>query len=99
MDWSTVVSTIFGVIAGGAINAFFSWRGSKELRREAGNLKQLTQKLMLMMDDAELIRVEWGEDGNPVRVVELSGRIDGSSNWGGELEVGQRDEVDRREGS
>ncbi len=58
MDWSTVLSTVVGVIAGGLINAYFAWRGSKELRREAGNLKQLTTKLMLMMNDAGLIEVE-----------------------------------------
>jgi hypothetical protein len=59
MDWSTVISTVVGVIAGGLVNAYFSWQGSKELRREAGNLRQLTKKLMLMMHDAELIKVEW----------------------------------------
>ena len=44
MDWSTAVSTLIGVIAGGLINTFFSQRGSKELRREADNLKQLTTR-------------------------------------------------------
>ena len=58
MDWSTVISTVVGVIAGGLVNAYFSWQGSKELRREAGNLRQLTKKLMLMMHDAELIKIE-----------------------------------------
>jgi hypothetical protein len=79
MDWPTVISTAVGVIAGGLVNAFFSWQGSKELRREAGNLRLLTKKLMLMMHDAELIKVEWDENGNPIRVVELSGTISGSS--------------------
>ena len=79
MDWSTVISTIVGVILGGLVNACFSWQGSKELRREAGNLKQLTKKLMLMMDDAGLIEVEWDEDGNPIRVVKLSASMGGSS--------------------
>jgi len=32
MDWSTVISTLVGVIAGGLVNAYFSWQGSKELR-------------------------------------------------------------------
>ena len=44
MDWSTVVSTRKGMIAGCLINVFFSQRGSKELRREAKNLKQLTTR-------------------------------------------------------
>lgn len=79
MDWSTVISTIVGVIAGGLINAYFSWQGSKDLRREAGNLKQLTTKLMLMMDDAGLIKVEWDEEGNPIRIVELSASMSSSS--------------------
>ena len=45
MDWSTVISTIIGVIAGGLINAYFSWRGSKELGREAQALRQRTIEL------------------------------------------------------
>jgi hypothetical protein len=35
MDWSTVISTLVGVIAGGLVNAYVFWQGSKELRREA----------------------------------------------------------------
>jgi len=58
---------------------YFSWQGSRELRREASNLKQLTKKLMLMMDDAELIEVSWDKDGNPVRVVNISASSGGSS--------------------
>jgi purine-cytosine permease-like protein len=40
MDWSTVISTLVGVIAGGLINAYFSWQGSKQLRREAKALPE-----------------------------------------------------------
>ena len=93
MDWSTVISTVVGVIAGGLVNAYFSWQGSTELRREAGNLRQLTKKLMLMMHDAGLIKVEWDKNGNPIRVVELSGTMSGSSSVTGELSVGH-DEKD-----
>jgi hypothetical protein len=99
MDWSTVISTVVGVIAGGLVNALFSWRSSHELRREAGNLKQLTTKLMLMMDDAGLISVEWDKDGNPLRVVKLSGIIAGSGGFRGNLQVGEKanDEEGSRE--
>jgi gas vesicle protein len=45
MDWSTVISTLVGVIAGGLVNAYFSWQGSKELRREAKALRERTLEL------------------------------------------------------
>jgi len=45
MDWSTVISTLVGVIAGGLVNAYFSWQGSKELRREAKALRERTIEL------------------------------------------------------
>jgi hypothetical protein len=67
------------VIAGGFINAYFSWQSTKELRRETSNLQQLTKKLMLMMDDAGLIKVEWDKEGNPTRIVAASATISGSS--------------------
>ncbi len=79
MDWSTVISTVVGVIAGGLVNAYFSWQGSKELRRESSNLKQPTKNLMLMMDDAGLIDVEWDKDRNPIRIVRSSATMSGSS--------------------
>jgi hypothetical protein len=79
MDWSTVISTFVGVIAGGLINAYFSWRGTKELRRETNNLKHLTKQLMLMMDDAGMIEVEWDMDRNPIRIVRSTATISGSS--------------------
>jgi len=55
MDWTSIITTVLSVIFGGLISAYFSWQGTKELRREAGNLQLLTKKLMLMMDDAGLI--------------------------------------------
>lgn len=67
------------MIAGSLVNAYFSWQGSKELRREADSLKQLTKKLMLMMDDAGLIEVELDKDKNPVRIVKVSASMGGSS--------------------
>ena len=97
MDWSTVISTLVGVILGGLVNAYFSWQGSKELRREASNLKQLTTKLMLMMDDAGLIDVEWDKDGNPLRVVNLSGEAHFSGSMSGELSVGKDEQDDGSE--
>jgi hypothetical protein len=76
MDWSTVLSTLVGVIAGGFINAYFSRQGSKELRREANelkketdNLRRLTIMLMRLMDKADLIPIKWDENGNPLMTV------------------------------
>ena len=97
MDWSTVISTVVGVIAGGLVNAYFSWQGSKELRREASNLKQLTKKLMIMMDDAGLIEVEWDKDGNPIRVVKVSASIGGSSSLTARPTVIQHEKGDKVE--
>jgi hypothetical protein len=45
MNWSTVISTVIGVIAGGLVNAYFSRQGSKELRREANEPKRETDNL------------------------------------------------------
>jgi uncharacterized membrane protein YgaE (UPF0421/DUF939 family) len=77
MDWSTVISTVVGVIAGGFINAYFSRQGSKELRREANELKQetdnlqrLTIMLMRLLDQANVLPVKWDENGNPLMTVE-----------------------------
>ena len=76
MDWSTVVSTIVGVIAGGLINAYFSRQETKELRREANELKQetdnlrrLTIMLMRLLDQADVIPVKWDENDNPLMTV------------------------------
>lgn len=76
MDWSTVISTIIGVIAGGLVTAFFSWQGSRELRREATELKQETDDLrrlnimlMRLLDQAGVIPVKWDKQGNPLMTV------------------------------
>jgi hypothetical protein len=83
------------------ITAYFSRRyylkASEDLSQEAGNLKQLTTKLMLMMDDAGLIEVEWDEEGNPIRVVKLSGTLGARGGFSGNIQVG--DEEPRSEGS
>ena len=64
---------------GGLINAYFSWRGSKELRREANELKQetdhlrrLTIMLMRLLDQADLIPIKWDEQGYPLMTVGTS---------------------------
>lgn len=41
MDWSTVI----GVVAGGLVNAYFSWQGSKGLKHEAKALRERTIEL------------------------------------------------------
>jgi len=95
MDWTSIITTVLSVIFGGLISAYFSWQGTKELRREAGNLQLLTKKLMLMMDDAGLIEAEWDEVGNPIRVVKLSGVSQGSSSATAELTVGHKEQSDK----
>ena len=69
MDWSTVISTVVGVIAGGLINAYFSRRGTRELREEADRLRRLTIMLMRLLDQAGVIPVKWDENGNPLMTV------------------------------
>src|SRR5215213_7057427 len=87
MNWSSIGEIFIGVMAGGLISAYFSWRSSKELRREAGNLRLLTTKLMLMMDDAGLIKVEWDKHGNPIRIVGVSATMSSSSSMTVQAEV------------
>jgi hypothetical protein len=52
---------------------------------------------MLMMHDAGLIKVEWDKNGNPIRVVELSGTMSRSSSVTGELSVGHDKKDDNSE--
>jgi glutamate-1-semialdehyde aminotransferase len=52
VDWGTVVSTVVGVLAGGGISAYFSWRGSQELRHEAERLRRQTELLMRGLEEA-----------------------------------------------
>ena len=47
-----------------------------------------------MMDDAGLIKVEWDEKGNPIRIVELSATISSSSRMTAHPTVIQHDEQD-----
>ena len=68
MDWSTVISTMVGVIAVGLINAYFSWRGSRELRREANEIKRYTLMLIDFLDDAGVIDVKRDEKGNAIQI-------------------------------
>ena len=73
VDWWTVVPTAVGtgvgVVAGGLITAYFSWRGSKELRREAEKQRQVTLKVIQILDGTGLIEIkEWDPDtGEPIR--------------------------------
>jgi hypothetical protein len=73
MDWSTVISTVVGVIAGGLVNAYFSRRGSRELRREANEIKKYNVMLIDFLDDAGVIDVKRDAKGNAtqIRVVKV----------------------------
>ena len=68
MDWSTVISTLVGVIAGGLVNAYFSWRGSRELRREADVIKKYNLMLIDFLDDAGVIDVKQDAKGNAIQI-------------------------------
>jgi len=55
------------VIAGGLINAYFSGRGSKELRREANEIRKYTIMLIDFLDDAGVIDVKKDAKENPIK--------------------------------
>lgn len=79
MVWSTVISTVVGVLAGGLVNAYFSRQGSKELKREADGLRQLNLQLIRFLEDAGIIEnVDW-KDGKPIRIVSASATSSSSS--------------------
>jgi gas vesicle protein len=89
MDWSTVISTVVGVIAGGLVNAYFSWQGSKELRREAKALRERTLELEdaiertkhhiislgESLEEAGTTKLKKGENGEWLRTVGKSIQI------------------------
>jgi hypothetical protein len=59
-------------VIGGLISALFARQGSKELRREASDLRQLNYQLIRFLEDAGTIKnVEW-KDGEPIRMVYVS---------------------------
>jgi len=72
VDWSTIISTAIGVILGGIITAFFSWRATKELRSEANRLRQYNTALLRLLDPSieGVATVEGG--GDPIVVREGS---------------------------
>ena len=68
MDWPTIltgVSTGIGVVLGGLINWFFARKGTKQLRREADNLRKLMGVTIRILDEAKLLpdNVEPTKDG------------------------------------
>ncbi len=96
MDWSNISITVSSVLVGGLITAYFSRRyyveASEDLKQESDSLKHITKQLMRMMHDAKLIEVEWDKNGDPIRVVKLSGHIAGSSSMTAKPEVKRADE-------
>jgi hypothetical protein len=65
--WTGVLEITVGVVAGGAINAYFARRGSQELRQEAERLRRLTLKLIHILAASGQIEVStWDpETGEP----------------------------------
>jgi len=79
MDMSSIGEIFVGVIVGGLVNAYFSWRSSNELRREASDLRQLNYQLIRFLEDAAMIKnVEW-KNGKPIRIVSASATAVGRS--------------------
>lgn len=63
VDWQTVISTVVGVLAGGGINAYYSWQGSQELRQEAERLRRQTALLMRGLEEAaKSENIEWNRN-------------------------------------
>ncbi len=67
IDVSTAVSTVVGVVFGGLINAFFSWRASRELRREPERLRQYNVALLRLLEPT-IHDVATVEGGDPIVV-------------------------------
>jgi hypothetical protein len=76
VDWTSVLEIAVGVLAGGAINAYFARRGSQELRREAEGLKQEAARLqrhttliLRGLEEAGLVEYNRNEQGEIVGMV------------------------------
>jgi hypothetical protein len=68
MDWSSVGEIFVGVMGGGLISTYFSWQASKELRREANEIRKYNIMLIDFLDDAGVIDVKRDAEGNPIQV-------------------------------
>ena len=55
MDWSTIISAVVGVLAGGWVNAFFSWQGTNEFKQETDNLQRFIVMFMRLLNQANVI--------------------------------------------
>ncbi len=53
MDTNTIIS----VLAGGLVTAIFSWLGTKQLRREAKELKRLNTTILLILEEAGYVKL------------------------------------------
>jgi hypothetical protein len=103
VDWTSVLEIAVGVLAGGAITAYFARQGSqelsreaKELKQEARELKQQTQLIMRMLREGLNIKVNQDAQGNIIGVwVMARAHIGGSSEVSGTPT--ERDDVDPAE--
>jgi len=85
-----------GVILGGLINAYFSWRGSKDVRRQAGEPRQTNYQLVRFLEDAGMIQnVDW-KNGKPVRIVSAPGIATGRSSASAVADVVRKDNQDNK---
>jgi hypothetical protein len=69
---TTIILTLISIAVGGVVTFLLTrWyyeRASKDLEREASDLKDYTVVLINYLDDARMIDVERDAHGNPVRV-------------------------------
>jgi len=101
--WYTVAGIVFGGIISTAISYYFARRASKELRKEAGDLRRETREvrhyvkvLMGFLEEAGWIAVRYDDQGRPTNVTILRGGAASAprsgSMGGGELKMSPPEE-------
>ena len=76
---STVLNTAAGVVLGAVIAAYFSWRSSKELRREAAELRRVSNMVLVGLAGAGLVEVRLDLETGDVLAVPVEGALIESS--------------------
>jgi hypothetical protein len=55
LDWFSIGLSGVGVLIGGLITWFFSWRAAKQLLQETNNLRKLNGLTIRILDEAKLL--------------------------------------------
>ena len=69
MNLETLVPMLVGVVLGGTISAVIAWRSSRELRREAAQLRNLNEILIRAGENAGLMKANRNSKGETVGLV------------------------------